>query len=161
MTRVHHTLCTQSDNLTAGTKHRCKFHTARYKHGNRSTSSTFLLTHKDSGQHACVKLLELLSKWGQEVVLSLWNISHKPGQPLFQIKVAANICPGSRLNCCFNLTHQGCAAESLQGLLTQQGGKNADSSDPSVNMSLKCCRRMIGDSGSSSAKLLLYLPVVL
>lgn len=108
VTRVRHTLCTQSDNLTAGTKHRCEFHTSK------TTCIKYikwiLLIQKDAIQRAREKQTELLLIRSHQIVLYLWNFVPKSAKPLFQIKVGANICPGGLLTCCFNVTHQGCAA---------------------------------------------------
>lgn len=71
-----------------------------------------------------------------ELVLYIWNLFAKPGKPLFQTKVAANVCPEGCLNCLFNLTH------------------------PFVNISFQCCRRILETAGAqvqsfgSSVKLL-------
>lgn len=83
VSRVRHILCTQSDNLTATPKHRCEGHTAGDT-ANQTRSMLFC-----------------------------GGNSLKPDKPPFQIKAAANICPGIHHNC-LDLTHGGCAATACR-----------------------------------------------
>lgn len=78
VSRVRRILCTQSDNLTATTKHRCEVHTAGDK-ANQTRSKLFFFFGGNS-----VKL----------------------DKPPLQIKAAAHVCLGSHRNC-LDLAHAG------------------------------------------------------